>query len=500
MTLTEIKNKIIEELAKLTVDDFYCSAANCYAKQAFFEITKLRTDEEILKYLSGRFPETIAEILQFSLKDAIEKKISEIKSIEIEIKHYPNNVDTIDKKIENKKGELGNISIQQKQVESKLAEIEAEIKQITPLAEKIPYGHQLVVLEERRKITNTALEETMTRTSNLKGELKDLLSLRKSKTQYHTKLKSEINVLQSSIEILKQELVKLKEKEQVYFKNEYSALEFLFRILLGSTISKQELTKLVHKDTGKLWNDYIHNFSSWEREHKIKNGEQAEVKTGEVKLVVNTSNPDRKSDFELECSFTNSKCVIPKDWRDIVNQILSKPIPELSGTLAQHTYLKREGLKLTDLDLTTLLATKIAIRSKHSILTAKNKIVLALSGGLAAIISFREKSKLIANFQEQPTEIYANCLSTKRYSLKELYHQTGYADSSIEIKLPNAYYILSERFVIEIYYTAAPALFDNNSIIKFAPNISGKAKSDYEAEEENRRRQQEEDERYYYDD
>ena len=73
---------------------------------------------------------------------------------------------------------------------------------------------------------------------------------------------------------------------------------------------------------------------------------------------------------------------------------------------------------------------------------------------------------------------------------------------TISIETPGAFYILTDKFVIEIYFNAAPILFDNNSIIKFAPNISGIAKredeiAEQEAEEERRRQQDDDD---YYDD
>ena len=67
-------------------------------------------------------------------------------------------------------------------------------------------------------------------------------------------------------------------------------------------------------------------------------------------------------------------------------------------------------------------------------------------------------------------------------------NQTGYADSKIGIQTPGGYYILTDNLVIEIEFAPAPILFDNNSGIQFAPNISGKAKHEDEAEAKEYRR------------
>lgn len=82
MTLTEIKDKITGQLAKLTIDDFYTSGGNSFARQIFFEITKQKTDEDIKKYLSDKFPGTTVETLRFPIEQAIAKIRKEIVDIE----------------------------------------------------------------------------------------------------------------------------------------------------------------------------------------------------------------------------------------------------------------------------------------------------------------------------------------------------------------------------------------------------------------------------------
>ena len=57
MTLTEIQNKIIEQLNKLTVDDFYAEPINNIAKDTFCKLTSISSDKEIEKYLFEKFNE-----------------------------------------------------------------------------------------------------------------------------------------------------------------------------------------------------------------------------------------------------------------------------------------------------------------------------------------------------------------------------------------------------------------------------------------------------------
>jgi hypothetical protein len=101
-----------------------------------------------------------------------------------------------------------------------------------------------------------------------------------------------------------------------------------------------------------------------------------------------------------------------------------------------------------------------------------------------AIITFRKKGELINKFQQQSLEIYRkyNHNYSERFSKKTLYYQTGYANSEIQIQLPNQYYILSESYVIEIEYAPAPILFDNSKTVRLNTNISGIAEKEDDEE------------------
>ena len=492
MTLTDIKEKITGQLSKLTIDDFYSDPQISFAKKTFMELTKLKSEDEFEKFLSDKFPETTAETLRFYLEQAITKFTEQIASVEKLIQTSQTEIDKLDKQVAEKKEQQAAIPKQQDKTKSELTEIETEIKQIKPLAGKPPYDKQMEALEKAKEKKQKELDNYPTAISKLKSEVDELQTKIKSEKEIIATKQSEIKTIQTSIGSKQKELEQLTEKETTHFKNEYSSLEFLFLALLHKGIRKEPVFKTVkiRKEHTKHGHIYY---------------EEIQEKTGELILA------SHKIGFDEVCKFISSLTIsansIPKDWRKIIYQTLSNPNADIAGSISKISiynteYFKQKPLELTHIDTSTLLATKIAAKTNYSIRTANNKIVLALSGGLSATISFREKGDLIAKFQKQPFEIYANCFSRGQYVLQTLYYQTGYANSEIQVKTPGGYYILTDKFVIEIEFDAAPILFDNNSVIKFAPNISGKAKHEdevkaaEEAEEERRRRDDDD----YYDD
>ncbi len=480
MTLTDIKNKITGQLNKLTIDDFYSNPNVSFAKEIFAELTNQKSDEQIEKYLVDKFPETTVETKRFSLEQSIADLDKQIATFQSEIKDFQSDIDKLDKQTAESKEKQSDIPKQENQSKSELKKIETEIQLIKTLANKAPYIKQMEDLEKEKEKKNKEIETYPTTLDKLKIEVSELQSKSQTIKENISKNETEIKSIQTTIEKTQKELKQLNEKENTHFKNEYSSLEFLFKTLLKKTISKSEV--FTHKKTGE-------KYSFWNNEEFTKTGEQ------ELNI--------HRETFENYCNFmlsqTVSQNIIPKGWRKLLYQILSNPLPNLAGTISKVAYNKlfyfnSENLELTIQDATTFLATKIAVKTNYSVRTADNKIILGLSGGLSATITFREKGDLIAQFQKQQFEIYSNCFLSKRFVAHTLYQQTGYANSTISIETPGAYYILTDKFVIEIDFNAAPILFDNNSIIKFAPNISGKAKHEDEIAE------QEADDDYYDDD
>jgi hypothetical protein len=469
------------QLSKQTIDDFYADPQLSFAKQIFSEQTKLKTDEEFEKFLTEKFPETIAETLRFPLEQSILDFKEQIADIEKKIIASQTRIDKLETQVIEKKEQQANIPKKQSKKKSELLEIESEIKLIKPLAGKPPYDKQVEALEMTKEKITKELDSYTVAISKSKEELEELQNKIKTEKETIFEKQSEIKSIHSQFNNKQQELYQLQEKENTHFKNEYSALEFLFKTILHKTINKVEIVTL--KETGEKYPFERYNFN----EENIE-------RNGEHHLQIRDCGFDEVGKFILP--FTNSKCSIPKGWRNIIYKTLSSPIADIAGKISKikhdsKVYFTSENLKLTHIDTSTLLATKIAAKTKYSLRKADNTIFLGLSGGLSATISFREKGNIISKFQKQPIEIYANCLSSEQFIQQTLYYQTGYANSSIEVKTPGGYYILTDKFVIEIEYVPAPILFDNNSMIQIAPNISSKAKHEDEVAEELRRKSEE---------
>jgi myosin heavy subunit len=496
MTLTDLKNKIAGQLNKLTIDDFYADPNVSFVKETFAELTNQKSEEQIEKYLTDKFPETIVEAKRFALEQKVTELNNQIATVQSAIKDFQTEIDNLEKQSADKKEKQADIPKKKSQVESEIKEIQTEIQQIKPLANKAPYIKQMEDLEKSKEKKSKELESYPASLDKLKIEISELQTMTEGVKENIAKNEAEIKTIQTSINKIQKELEQLSEKENSHYKDEYSSLEFLFKILLKKSITKRE--EIEYQKTGKKIRNNL-NYQSYD--------EKVAVKTGDVTLGIHNCSFDDYSRCVLK--FTNNKNVIPVGWRKILYQLLSNPLPDLAGAISNVNYypdfyFNNENLELTDKDISALLATKIAAKTNYSVKTSHNKIILGLSGGLSATIIFREKGELIAKFQKQQFEIYSNCFISRRYVAQILYDQTGYANSTISVETPGAFYILSDKYVIEIYFNAAPILFDNNSIIKFAPNISGKAKHEEEiAEEEERRRQLEDDDYYdddYYDD
>jgi peptidoglycan hydrolase CwlO-like protein len=498
MTLTDIKNNIVGQLSKLTIDDFYSDPNVSFAKEIFAELTNQKSDKQIEKYLVDKFPETIVKAKRFPLEQSIADLNIQITTVQSVIKDFQVEVDKLDKETNDKQEKQTDIPKKESQSKSELKEIEAEIQQIKPLANKAPYIKQMQDLEKSKEKKNKEIETYLTALAKLKTEISKLQTKTKVVKESIIKNETEIKNIQTTIKKTQKEIEQLSEKNNNHYKNEYSSLKFLFKTLLQKSISKREVIE--SRKTGKQITNYQNALGT--------DDEIVTEKTREVTLDMRDCDFEEYNGFML--AFTNNKNIIPSGWRKLLYQTLSTPLPNLAGTIGKVSYLgdfyfKSKNLELTNIDASALLATKIAVRTNYSVRTADNKIILGLSGGVSATITFREKGVLIAKFQKQQFEIYSNCFLSERFVdqtlyHQTLYHQTGYANISIET--PGAFYILTDEFVIEIYFKAAPILFDNNSIIKFAPDISGKAKHKdkiAEQEAEEGRRQQYEDDYYDYD-
>ena len=481
MTLTDIKEKIVGQLSKMTIDDLYTDRELGFAQLIFSEITGLKKKVEFTRFLSERVKETVKENPHEStwnvLVQANMNFKKQIVTINNEMKHLQSKIDNFNTQLTIKKENQNKIPKQLEITKSLLIEIETEIKQIKQLAGKPPYDKQMVELEKNKDKRNTELNGYLSANSIFKTELEEIPIKIKLEKEIVAQKQSEIKFIETSIINNEKELETLSKKVILHYQKEYSSVQFLFITLLNKSFSD----KIIYEErkTGKIIVD----------ERGIEFDEY--VKTGKESFDINTCAFNEQ--WKLILSLTKTKNTTPKNWREILYMTLSRQIAEIVGNLNYEIGLSNNGSKLTHLDQSMLLATKIAVRTNYSIKTADNKIVLALSGGFLAIISYREKGDLITKFQKESFEIYRINNTQEDFVLQTLYFQTGYANSEIKIKTPEGFYIIIDKYFIEIHFAPAPILFDSNSVIKLTPNISGKAKLEEEKRKEEKRKKNDDD-------
>jgi hypothetical protein len=474
MKLNEIRVDILNIFSNLTIDDLYSNSIENLVAIKIKQLTNLSTKEEIQKFLEKKFPETTPEMVTFNLNSKIQSSEEKINLFVSEIKSKNNLILKYDEEIIKKNNLINEKTKQQSSIILEIKEIEKEVKFISPLAEKAPYANQLKQLEKDKVL----------KIDKVKSLIADILNINKEVEAIKEKVLNEklsIEKFENDILLLNKSVFKANEKlkeentiKKQYYKDEYDSLEFLFKLFLQEQISTKEESIL--QPTGeKIYQNY-----SYVDEKKW-------VKTGKLELSYSSL---RDGYFRFITNLVKqNKNVLPEKWRGILLKNLSAAIPKLSGEIIKtnnfgESCYKRKETPLDYVDISTLFALKIALQHNYSITTDDNEIVLGLSGGVLAKIFFKEKGKLISKFQQKDFEIFANCLHVERYKFHTLYHQTGYADSEIKIKTPGSFTFLIENFVVDIVFEPAPILLDNSNLVKFSPNISGKAKLDDEYDDE----------------
>jgi hypothetical protein len=492
MTLTEIKEKIIAQLGQMTIDDFlldYNIATKVFTEAAKDEIEQLINSEHgwtkwknkpkenvYSKVLIDKYYESTYEYFEkvidglYQQKSVIQEQIDSLtKGIAINEKLINEKNEQLLKTRNEKEARLKSISEQNKEIET-----------LKPLADKAPYNSQVNDLENTKNLLNRYLEESLSNISVLENELKELDIKNDAGKEKISEFQSKIDEINYAIAAKEQ--ARKAEPE----KSEYAALEFLCVVLFYVDITRSSTMRSSYSRMKNLTLSFDENIF-----------QEKDCEFGEVLQFV--------TEYLKETKFT-----IPKDWRRILFGILASPIPDVIGAASggqdgRTTCFTPGKVKLTHLDVSFLLALKIAVKSNYSIYTLGGKITLGLSGGASATISFRNKDERYSKIQKQDTEFYANCFFTDQYAWRTLYSQSGYASSRINIEMPYGYYILTPDYVIDVEFSPASILFDSNNISRLVPNISIKAMREDEAEalaakEKHKREEEEEARRRYLDD
>jgi hypothetical protein len=409
-------------------------------------------DELISEILKNKFNESTYEYLS----KCVDKLNEEHKIIQKELSSPNKELLIIEKEIIEKSQQ---ISINQKSKEESQNLVKKTIEEIIAfqkLADENPrYTKDVKNLEDAVALQNDKIEKLSLNIETLENESKELNVKREVMQETIANINAKIEKINSEITRAEDARKQAIEKTEAI---EYSALCFLCTVILHTEITEVKDGSY----NSKIYFKFQSNIQK-----------KQEISFATVLQFI--------SDYLKKTEFT-----IPKKWRRILFEVLANPIPDFLGMASgtrdgSKNCFITEKVKLTPLDSSFLLALKIALRSNHSLKTKNNKIVLGLSGGMTATISFRLKDVKYDKIQKFESEIYANYFFGEPHTLEKLYKQVGYANSEISIEIPYGYIILSKDYVIEIEFSAAPILFDSSNVIRLAPNISSKAKQDDES-------------------
>ena len=470
MRLQEIREDILKIFSDLTIDDLYSNSIENLVTKRFTQLTNLSTKDEIQKFLKKKFPETTPQMVSFTLNSKIKSSEEKINLFKDEIKTKSNLILKYENEIIKSNNLVKENIQQQKSISKVINDIVNEISHIFSLDGKAPYTEQLRQLKKDKELKTEKVKSLVSVALNINKEIEAVNEKIQSEKIAIEKIENDILLLNKTVFKINEKLNEENTVKKQFYKDEYDSLEFLFKLFLQEQINTRE--EFILQPTGvKIYKNY-----SYEDEKKW-------VKTGKLELAYSSLSSGY---FGFITSLVKQeKNVLPEKWRGVLLKNISSAIPKLSGEINMtgnfsESCYQRKDISLDYVDMSMLLALKIALQHNYSIKTDKNEIILGLSGGVLAKISFKEKGKLISKFQQKDFEIFANCLHTKRQEFHTLYHQSGYADSEIKIKTPGSFTFLIENFVVDIVFEPAPILFDNSNLVKFSPNIAGKAKLDDE--------------------
>lgn len=470
MKLSEIKIKIINDLSGLTIDDLNSTSIWDQFSSFFSEQFGISSFEEVENYLENRFPETNNDSAKYLINLELQELNSKIESIEKLIKRHDKNIIDFAEIITKNTIEAKAIKQESIAATKTIKEIDKEISVLKKLTSKQPYIDEVKKLQAKKERQNTILEDFSAQVENINIEEVKLIEKQEIEKSKISENKAEIKLLETHIKNTNSKLSALRPQAEIDV--EFEALEYLLKLLINrKTVVENEEIKVTKKNIdnyGRSTDEYV-----W-------------VKTGNVVLNEYKHKQYHSKEFIpfIESLVQISKNIIPINWRNVISTFLNN-ITNIDGTVCAQTepdkigYI-REHIKLTNIDSSTLLALRIALKHNYSIKSGDNEINLGMSGGIMANIVFRKKGKLISNFQQKSNEIFSNQKNSERFINQMLYSQNGYANSVVEINTPATYNLLAEGYVIEIKFEAAPILFDNSKLCLYAPNISGRAKKDDE--------------------
>ncbi len=172
---------------------------------------------------------------------------------------------------------------------------------------------------------------------------------------------------------------------------------------------------------------------------------------------------------------------IDYDWRNRLLEYISTQIPKITGAYNQYSkfispdlidsqndFFSRETREMNSNDFNLILTLFDSVKYTHGLSIGNGRHFYHLKGGLNAEIQIRNTGDVAKSFIRDSVEIYKikqikhyqpgqSIYSFDGYSRDiELYTQTGYTDTSLRVKVPLGYFVVSKQTIFEIRFSASP--------------------------------------------
>ena len=133
------------------------------------------------------------------------------------------------------------------------------------------------------------------------------------------------------------------------------------------------------------------------------------------------------------------------------------------------------------------------MRSDLFVTTHEQEILMPVSSGIAAKIAFRKTGQYVVESIQSESRIYSmtdfshEANKDYRFEDKTLLHVSGYTKSAINVHIPNGYYFVSNDYIMQLEFIAAPILL-NTGVIPLTATADHASLDLLDDEEEERKR------------
>jgi hypothetical protein len=485
MTLTELKNKVIAKLKELTIDDYYFDPNLTYIKSKFKKEFGGDSDEKIKEYLISRFPETFENGIEIIRKEELNDLRGKMEQFDLNSQNLKDKIASNRKKREQQESRENELILEDEGLKADCEKFNKEIDVLIKLEGDSKYDIQIKELKGAINEKKTRIEQLPQLILDNKLLLEtldnELLSLEKQLLEVNL----EKETVQKTYDKILFPFGKPGILSNKHYKDEEEAIDILCRLLLRGKIGFDERKKIIFGKYGQLSKNVLF-FNDITHEREVYNKSAQEY-----------SNYIKR--------FYKVETILPDEWNSLLINILESPIPPFEGLLyfnlngnRGRTY--REGIingryYASPLLLSCLLSLRIGLYKNLFIQSQDNTILLYLSGGVSASITFSPVSRLVQMERKDAPNFYLIVENTENgVGYLDLFHQDGIADSEIQIPISEGFYIVYKDYVIIIRFESTPILIESNTLGTMIPN-NGPLVKKWAEEAEQKRKEEEEEER-----